>query len=51
MKNESQNDWWLAANTAGPLFGMFSLPSTLIRHKMKKGLRITLSTQYAMSQT
>ena len=32
-KKESQNDWWLAANTTGPCLGMFSRPSTLTRHK------------------
>ena len=31
MKNESQNDWWLAASTAGPWVGTFSLPSTFTR--------------------
>src|ERR1700722_1557046 len=48
MKNESQKDWWLAARTAGPDFGMFSRPSTLILHRRKNpGLRIPLSPQYA----
>ena len=48
MKNESQKDWWLAASTAGPCWGMFSRPSTFTRHRTKKtGVRIPLSTQYA----
>ena len=47
MKKESQNDWWLAASTAGPCLGMCSLPSTFTRYKRKKiGVSTALSTQY-----
>ena len=51
MKKESQNDWWLAARTAGPCVGTFSLPSTLTRNSTKKiGVRTALSTQYVTCQ-
>jgi len=52
MKKESQNDWWLAARTAGPFFGMFSRPSTFTRQSTRKmGVRIALSSQYATGPT
>ena len=46
MKNESQNDWWLAARTAGPCRGRFSFPSTFTRQRTKKtGVRMAFVTQ------